>query len=57
MWPALVRIAFGRELYIEREDFMETPPPKYVRQRAKYWKLTELGAQRMAHRTRPPEKQ
>jgi glutaminyl-tRNA synthetase len=27
------KIPFGRELYIEREDFMETPPPKYFRLR------------------------
>lgn len=26
-------IPFSRELYIEREDFMETPPPKYFRLR------------------------
>jgi glutaminyl-tRNA synthetase len=26
-------IPFGRELYIERDDFMETPPPKYFRLR------------------------
>src|SRR5262249_37523015 len=25
------KIPFGRELYIEREDFMESPPPKYFR--------------------------
>ncbi len=25
------KIAFGRELYIEREDFMENAPPKYFR--------------------------
>ncbi len=25
------RVPFSRELYIEREDFMETPPPKYFR--------------------------
>src|SRR6266540_27635 len=25
------RILFGRELYMERDDFMETPPPKYFR--------------------------
>lgn len=25
------RVPFSRELYIEREDFMETPPPKYWR--------------------------
>ena len=25
------RIAFGRELYIEREDFMESPPKKFFR--------------------------
>ena len=24
---------FSRELYIERDDFMETPPPKYFRLR------------------------
>src|SRR3989440_3243065 len=24
-------IPFGRELYIERDDFMETPPPKFFR--------------------------
>src|SRR5262249_33719426 len=27
------KIPFGRELYIEREDFMESPPPKYFRLR------------------------
>jgi glutaminyl-tRNA synthetase len=27
------RIPFGRELYIEADDFMETPPPKYYRLR------------------------
>jgi len=27
------RISFSRELYIERDDFMETPPPKYFRLR------------------------
>ncbi len=27
------KIAFSRELYIERDDFMETPPPKYFRLR------------------------
>lgn len=26
-------VPFGRELYIEREDFMENPPPKYFRLR------------------------
>ncbi len=25
------RVPFSRELYIEREDFMETPPPKFYR--------------------------
>jgi glutaminyl-tRNA synthetase len=25
------KIAFGRELWIERDDFMENPPPKYFR--------------------------
>jgi glutaminyl-tRNA synthetase len=25
------KIPFSRELYIERDDFMETPPPKYFR--------------------------
>ena len=25
------KIPFSREIYIEREDFMETPPPKYFR--------------------------
>src|SRR5438046_6770138 len=25
------RIPFSRDLYIERDDFMETPPPKYLR--------------------------
>ncbi len=25
------KIPFGRELYIERDDFLETPPPKYFR--------------------------
>jgi glutaminyl-tRNA synthetase len=27
------KIPFSRELYIEREDFLETPPPKYFRLR------------------------
>src|SRR5205814_2312779 len=27
------KISFGRELYVERDDFMETPPPKYFRLR------------------------
>jgi glutaminyl-tRNA synthetase len=27
------KIPFGRELYIERDDFLETPPPKYFRLR------------------------
>jgi glutaminyl-tRNA synthetase len=27
------RVPFSRELYIEREDFMENPPPKYFRLR------------------------
>jgi glutaminyl-tRNA synthetase len=27
------KIPFGRELYIESDDFMETPPPKYFRLR------------------------
>jgi glutaminyl-tRNA synthetase len=27
------RLPFSRELYIERDDFMETPPPKYFRLR------------------------
>jgi len=27
------RIPFSRDLYIERDDFMETPPPKYFRLR------------------------
>src|SRR6188472_2509158 len=27
------KVPFGRELYIERDDFMETPPPKYFRLR------------------------
>jgi glutaminyl-tRNA synthetase len=27
------KIPFGRSLFIEREDFMETPPPKYFRLR------------------------
>src|SRR6476661_5506993 len=27
------KIPFGRELYIERDDFMENPPPKYFRLR------------------------
>jgi glutaminyl-tRNA synthetase len=27
------KIPFGRELFIERDDFMETPPPKYFRLR------------------------
>jgi glutaminyl-tRNA synthetase len=26
-------VPFGRELYIDRDDFMETPPPKYFRLR------------------------
>jgi glutaminyl-tRNA synthetase len=26
-------VPFGRELYIEQDDFMETPPPKYFRLR------------------------
>lgn len=34
----------------------ETPPPKYVRQRAKYWKLTDLGIQRMVPRPPPRKK-
>jgi glutaminyl-tRNA synthetase len=25
------QVSFGRELYIERDDFMENPPPKYFR--------------------------
>ena len=25
------KIPFGRELFIEQADFMETPPPKYFR--------------------------
>ena len=25
------KIPFGKELYIEREDFMEDPPKKYIR--------------------------
>jgi len=25
------KVPFGRELYIEQDDFMETPPPKYFR--------------------------
>jgi glutaminyl-tRNA synthetase len=25
------KLVFGRELYIEQDDFMETPPPKYFR--------------------------
>jgi glutaminyl-tRNA synthetase len=29
--PGTRRIAFGRELYIERDDFMETPPKKFFR--------------------------
>jgi glutaminyl-tRNA synthetase len=28
------KIPFGRELYIERDDFKETPPPKYFRLRS-----------------------
>src|SRR2546429_9767487 len=28
------KIPFSRELYIERDDFMETPPPKYFRLRS-----------------------
>jgi glutaminyl-tRNA synthetase len=27
------KVPFSRELYIDREDFMETPPPKYFRLR------------------------
>jgi glutaminyl-tRNA synthetase len=27
------KISFGREIYIERDDFMEAPPPKYFRLR------------------------
>src|SRR5439155_23915748 len=27
------KVPFGRELYIERADFMENPPPKYFRLR------------------------
>ncbi len=27
------KVAFGRELFIDRDDFMETPPPKYFRLR------------------------
>jgi glutaminyl-tRNA synthetase len=27
------KVPFGRELFIERDDFMETPPPKYFRLR------------------------
>ena len=27
------KVPFSRELYIERDDFMETPPPKYFRLR------------------------
>lgn len=27
------KVPFGRELYIEQDDFMETPPPKYFRLR------------------------
>jgi glutaminyl-tRNA synthetase len=27
------KIPFGREVYIDRDDFMETPPPKYFRLR------------------------
>src|SRR4029077_18376821 len=27
------KVPFGRELYIEHDDFMETPPPKYFRLR------------------------
>ncbi|MCX6924738.1 MAG: hypothetical protein NT154_16220 [Verrucomicrobia bacterium] len=27
------KLPFGRELYIEQDDFMETPPPKYFRLR------------------------
>jgi hypothetical protein len=32
----------------------ENPPPKYVRQRTKYWTLTELGAKRLAEQAPPP---
>jgi glutaminyl-tRNA synthetase len=28
------KVQFGRELYIDRDDFMETPPPKYFRLRS-----------------------
>lgn len=36
------QVAFGRELYIEQEDFMENPPPKYHR-------LTVGGVVRLKH--------
>ncbi|MFA6075331.1 MAG: glutamine--tRNA ligase/YqeY domain fusion protein [Negativicutes bacterium] len=36
------QIAFGRELYIEQEDFAENPPPKYHR-------LTPGGVVRLKH--------
>lgn len=35
-------LPFGRELYIERSDFMENPPPKYFR-------LTKGGEVRLRH--------
>jgi len=31
------KISFGRELYIEREDFMETAPPKFMRLALNGW--------------------
>jgi hypothetical protein len=33
----------------------ESSPPKYVRHRTKYWRLTELGATRLARRASPLE--
>ena len=29
--PGTRKIPFSRELFIDRDDFMETPPPKYFR--------------------------
>ena len=33
------RVAFGRELYIERDDFMENPPKKFFASRGKEVRL------------------
>jgi glutaminyl-tRNA synthetase len=49
------KVPFGREIYIEREDFMDPPPPKYfrlspgkeVRLRAAYY-ITCVGVERDA---------